>query len=303
MGFLGILFRFREKKSPDKLGLYPEAVHIDAMPERRYLWTSRILVIVGAISMSVTIMLACTVYLLLPQRGARPRLLQTNKFFSQLENSDPAEKKMPVMDLVTEQLIEKYIKLRHEIPESQSQLYNRWAMKSEFYWLSSVGVFQEFASKATSEQIIKFIKQGITRKVEMEWTRRVTGNLWQSQFHTIIRYPTFRIRSLSYGGLICGLTITTLIWKNATVWSKIPLDLKSPNIRSLMWELRKNPSAIWRRQRKSEKTIWLNKYPQTKSSAFLTRSAAVVVSVWTQLQQRHQSYVQFLPNLFSTNTQ
>mgnify|MGYP006975355906 CR=1 FL=1 len=124
MGFLGILFRFREKKSPDKLGLYPEAVHIDAMPERRYLWTSRILVIVGAISMSVTIMLACTVYLLLPQRGARPRLLQTNKFFSQLENSDPAEKKMPVMDLVTEQLIEKYIKLRHEIPESQSQLYN-----------------------------------------------------------------------------------------------------------------------------------------------------------------------------------
>ena len=189
MGFLGILFRFREKKSPDKLGLYPEAVHIDAMPERRYLWTSRILVIVGAISMSVTIMLACTVYLLLPQRGARPRLLQTNKFFSQLENSDPAEKKMPVMDLVTEQLIEKYSKLRHEIPESQSQLYNRWAMKSEFYWLSSVGVFQEFASKATSEQIIKFIKQGITRKVEMEWTRRVTGNLWQSQFHTIIRYP------------------------------------------------------------------------------------------------------------------
>lgn len=96
---------------------------------------------------------------------------------------------MPVMDLVTEQLIEKYIKLRHEIPESQSQLYNRWAMKSEFYWLSSVGVFQEFASKATSEQIIKFIKQGITRKVEMEWTRRVTGNLWQSQFHTVIRYP------------------------------------------------------------------------------------------------------------------
>ena len=162
------IFKYREKKSPDQLGYYPERVHVNAMPERRYLWTSRILVIVGAICMSVTIMLACTVYLLLPQRGARPRLLQTNKFFSQLENSDPAEKKMPVMDLVTEQLIEKYIKLRHEIPESQSQLYNRWAMKSEFYWLSSVGVFQEFASKATSEQIIKFIKQGITRKVEMD---------------------------------------------------------------------------------------------------------------------------------------
>lgn len=303
MGFLGILFRFREKKSPDKLGLYPEAVHIDAMPERRYLWTSRILVIVGAISMSVTIMLACTVYLLLPQRGARPRLLQTNKFFSQLENSDPAEKKMPVMDLVTEQLIEKYIKLRHEIPESQSQLYNRWAMKSEFYWLSSVGVFQEFASKATSEQIIKFIKQGITRKVEMEWTRRVTGNLWQSQFHTVIRYPDIPDPVVIIWRAYMRIDYNDIDLENATVWSKIPLGLKSPNIRSLMWELRKNPSAIWRWQRKSAKTIWLNKYPQTKSSAFLTRSAAVVVSVWTQLQQRHQSYVQFLPNLFSTNTQ
>lgn len=212
MGFLGILFRFREKKSPDKLGLYPEAVHIDAMPERRYLWTSRILVIVGAISMSVTIMLACTVYLLLPQRGARPRLLQTNKFFSQLENSDPAEK-MPVMDLVTEQLIEKYIKLRHEIPESQSQLYNRWAMKSEFYWLSSVGVFRNLPAKQPLSKLSNSSNRALPEKWKWNGPAESPGICGSRNFIPSYAIPTFRIRSLSYGGLICGLTITTLIWK------------------------------------------------------------------------------------------
>ena len=33
------IFKYREKKSPDQLGFYPEKVHVSAMPERRYLWT------------------------------------------------------------------------------------------------------------------------------------------------------------------------------------------------------------------------------------------------------------------------
>ena len=66
------IFKYKEKESPDKLGKYPEAVHVNAMPERRYLWTSRILVIISSISISLSMMLASTVYLLLPQRGAAP---------------------------------------------------------------------------------------------------------------------------------------------------------------------------------------------------------------------------------------
>ena len=70
--FFSKLFRYREKKSPDVLGLYPERVHIEAMPERRYLWTSRIMVIAGVFSICITIMLALTVYVLLPQKNASP---------------------------------------------------------------------------------------------------------------------------------------------------------------------------------------------------------------------------------------
>ena len=66
------IFKYREKESPDKLGLYPERVHVNAMPERRYLWTSRILVILAAISMSINMMLALTVYLLVPKERVSP---------------------------------------------------------------------------------------------------------------------------------------------------------------------------------------------------------------------------------------
>ena len=81
---LNTLFRYSEKKSPDKLGRFPERVDIAAMPERRYLWTSRLLVIFSAISICLTMMLASTIYVLLPQRGARPRLYNTNASFSKL---------------------------------------------------------------------------------------------------------------------------------------------------------------------------------------------------------------------------
>ena len=70
------IFKYREKKSPDQLGYYPERVHVNAMPERRYLWTSRLLVIISCLSISVSMMLASAIYLLLPQRGVKKDLLK-----------------------------------------------------------------------------------------------------------------------------------------------------------------------------------------------------------------------------------
>lgn len=189
LGIFNTLFRYREKKSPDRLGRFPEMVNIEAMPERRYLWTSRVLVILGVLSMCLTMMLAMTIYVLLPQRRTAARLITSNKYFSELENVEPLEKNARVSDLITEQHIEKYIKLRHEIPKSQADLLYRWSPDSEFYWLSSIGVFQDFSSKATYDVVSGFIKQGLVREVEMEWARPVNGNLWQVQFHTINTTP------------------------------------------------------------------------------------------------------------------
>lgn len=182
--FFSTLFRYREKKSPDKLGLYPERVNIEAMPERRYLWTSRILVILAVFSICLTIMLAMTIYVLLPQKTSKPELFSENKFFNQLEKVQPAERFAQAMDLITEENIEKYIKLRHEIPQSQAELMYRWNTSSEFYQLSSTGVYQDFIFQMNSEKINSFITMGLVRDVVIQWIRPINNQLWQAQFIT-----------------------------------------------------------------------------------------------------------------------
>ena len=79
------VFKYKEKSSPDKLGVYPERVHIKAMPERRYLWSSRVLVIISVFSICLNMMLSSTIYLLLPQRSSAPRLLYVNNKFNQMQ--------------------------------------------------------------------------------------------------------------------------------------------------------------------------------------------------------------------------
>ncbi len=188
-GIFDTLFRYREKKSPDKLGLFPEAVDIPAMPERRYLWTSRILVILSAISICLNMALATTVFLLLPQRGATPRLYRTNFDTYNLERIPPIEQSADMQDLITEQHIEQFLKLRHEIPESPAELYYIWSERSKLYWLSSFTVFGDFQKKATFTQINDFIIKGMKRKVEIDWIRPLTKSLWETQFRTLITVP------------------------------------------------------------------------------------------------------------------
>lgn len=188
-GIIDTLFRYREKKSPDKLGLFPEAVDIPAMPERRYLWTSRILVIMSAISICLTMALATTIFLLLPQRGASPSLYRTNPDTYKLERIPPIEQSANMQDLITEQHIEQFLKLRHEVPESAAELYEIWSDHSKLYWLSSFTVFGDFQKKATFTQINDFIIKGIKRKVVIDWMRPLTRSLWETQFKTLITVP------------------------------------------------------------------------------------------------------------------
>lgn len=182
--FFSTLFRYREKKSPDKLGLYPERFHIEAQPERRYLWTSRILVILCVFSLCVTIMLAMTIFLLLPQKKSTPSLYHMNTSLSELERTQPAETSADPMKLVSEYLISRYITLRHEIPYSQADLMYRWDRDSEFFQLSSIGSYQQFIYKMDYEQVGKLVQQGMARSIDIQWIKQLTPNLWQAQFVT-----------------------------------------------------------------------------------------------------------------------
>ena len=48
MSIFNILFSEIDESTNDKLGAYPEKVHVRAMPERRYLKTSRFLTFMAA---------------------------------------------------------------------------------------------------------------------------------------------------------------------------------------------------------------------------------------------------------------
>lgn len=208
------IFKYREKESPDKLGYYPERVHVNAMPERRYLWTSRVLVICAALSICVNMMLASTLYVLLPQRSAAPQLFQINKNFSQLEQVQPSEILMPVGDLVAEQHINEYIMLRFLISSDYDELLNRWGRGSTVYWYSSSPVYEDFAKNDVAYNVMQFREKGLQRDVEIDWTRPLSRGLWLVQFRTLDYLPEYNFPIVNLWRATLRIGFTTIPFKN-----------------------------------------------------------------------------------------
>ena len=191
------IFKFKEKESPDQLGYYPERVHINAMPERRYLWTSRILVILACISICINMMLASAIYVMLPQIHVAPQLFQINKYFSQLEQVQPMIVNMPVGDLIAEQYINEYIRQRYTITDDYDELLRRWSPGAAIYWFSSSQVYADFSKNDAEYYMMQFREKGLRRRVEIEWTRPLSRGLWQVQFKTIDTLPDQRVPSVN----------------------------------------------------------------------------------------------------------
>lgn len=179
------LFRFKEKESPDELGYYPERVHVDAFPERRYLWTSRLLVILAGLSICFNMMLASAIYLLLPMIEVSPQFYKINKYFDRMELIQKREIKFPVSDLVTEQYVRDYVVLRYTITDDYQEMLDRWSTDSTFYWCSAPMVYSDFESNEKESSLIMFRQKGIQRYVDVEWVIPLSRGLWQVQFKTV----------------------------------------------------------------------------------------------------------------------
>ena len=179
------IFKYKEKESPDKLGFYPERVHVDAMPERRYLWTSRILVIVACFSMCFNMILASSLYVMLPMRGSSPKLFYIDRYFNQVERMQPSEVIYPVSNLITEEHISNYIMLRYIITNDYDELAKRWAAGAYVYWMSSSTVFRDFRDYDVKYNLEQFKTKNMIRYVEIDWIRPLSRGLWQTQIRTL----------------------------------------------------------------------------------------------------------------------
>ena len=186
------VFKYREKASPDKIGAYPERVHIKAMPERRYLWSSRILVITAVFSICLNMVLASTIYLLLPQRSSAPRLLYINENFNQLQLLQPSEINVSAYTLITEEQIINYIMFRYLITSRYDELVSRWSPGSQLYWMSSPSIFKKFQESEARQGLQLQKLKGLERDVEVDWAHQIARGVWLVQFRTLDYYPNFR---------------------------------------------------------------------------------------------------------------
>ena len=177
------LFRYKEKESPDDLGAYPVKVHVDAFPERRYLWTSRFLVILTGLSICLNVVLVLTIYLMIPNIKVYPRFFNINQYFSQIEQVQPHIINYPVTDLITEQYLKEYLYLRYTITDDIEDLVSHWVEGSPFYWYSTPSVYQNFKSTEMKSNI-KMFHQGLRRYIDIQWIRPLSRGLWQAQFAT-----------------------------------------------------------------------------------------------------------------------
>lgn len=178
------LFKFKEKESPDKMGFFPERVHVDAFPERRYLWTSRFLVIVAGLSICFNVMLASAIYLLLPLLSVTPQFYTINKYLNQVEAVERRERRFPVSDLITEQHIRDYIMLRYSLEGDWEDIAQNWGKESDFFWYSSSSVYETFSVYEVTANYMQYQQKGLRRGVEIEWVRPLSKGLWQVQFKT-----------------------------------------------------------------------------------------------------------------------
>ncbi|MBQ8870835.1 MAG: hypothetical protein IJ019_05615 [Alphaproteobacteria bacterium] len=176
------LFKYKEKESPDQIGAYPEKVHVEAFPERRYLWTSRLLVMFSVLSICFNMMLASTIYLMLPQLSVYPTFYSINDYFSQIEVVQKSEVVFPVSDLITEKYIDEYLNLRFSIVGNVRDMKRRWAAGSAFYWYQTPDVYAQFIATDLVSAMTQYQKKKLQRYIEVQWIRPLSRGLWYAQF-------------------------------------------------------------------------------------------------------------------------
>lgn len=206
------LFRYKDKKSPDELGAYPIKVHIDAFPERRYLWTSRLLVILSGLSICLNMILVLTIYLLVPSVKVQPQFFNINKYFSQIERVQPRVLNYPVPDLITEQYIRQYLYVRYTMGDDAADLIEQWRTGSPLFWYSSPAVYSEFQSGEMQANIAGY-KKGMRRAIIIQWIKALSPGLWQTQFATYETTPGAQ-PSITYWRATIRVAYTSLQFPN-----------------------------------------------------------------------------------------
>ena len=182
------LFKYKENAQKDELGYYPEKVDVKAFPERRYLWTSRVLVILSCLSLCISMMLGSILCIMIPLKNASIMPLQIDYVKYQINRMQYSHYREYAGNLVTESVIAQYITQRYTIGDDIGELGHRYSENEFLHLASERSVWEEFNSKERP-YFESLQKQGIRRRVEILQGYPVSYNFWQVRFNTIDTYP------------------------------------------------------------------------------------------------------------------
>lgn len=190
MGILNFFFDNDKGDSPDVLGKYPEQMQVYALPERRYLKTSRLLAFFIFFSLALTILVAGGFAYYADRIDvniANRRVVNLYSIDSTRQVLIPAEyatKHVTALDLYTESILRQYIYNRHSVVWENNTMQQRWGPAGPVAIYSDrknvYGPFQMWADNLFSESRTK----GFVRDVHLYELKKIKPFLWEAIFDT-----------------------------------------------------------------------------------------------------------------------
>lgn len=180
----------KEKSSLDVLGRYPEYMQVRALPERRYLKTSRLLAIFILINLGITLCLAGW-YGYIAERVdvsiMTPKVV--NLFYIDTEQKrlrpvEHASKRIYATQLMAESLLRQYIQERHTIVWDNNKMTAMWGTGSFVQAISNPKTVGDALNRETHRELASSRGKGFVRDVHLYELTYLYENLWQGIFDT-----------------------------------------------------------------------------------------------------------------------
>ena len=208
----GILSVFSNKQatSGDHLEVYPQKMHVRALPERRYLKTARFLVICCILTMLFNFSI-CFFYIrdtkqihtfiYNPNPAVRNTFLYAMDYYN--KELKPIQKKnryVSSVDLVGQSLITDFLTLRYELVPNIEEMQRRWSQNGKLASFLTEKKYEEMKETELSEKFT-LLRQGITQKVYIYSIQPLNGS-WNANFYEAV-FDVFSLKENVYGAEIC----------------------------------------------------------------------------------------------------
>ena len=175
------VFIYRPEASNDQLGAYPERMHVEALPERRYLKTTRFLVIASLLSL--TFNFAMTFIFIRNARNVEAIVENSNSqdtylyyldyYRKELQPLQKTYRYLSVMDLVFQNLISDYLNQRFQITLNKGEMNAKWGVAGKVYAYAHQLYENEFLP--TVDESLNLMNRGITQEIYIYDIKNLNG--------------------------------------------------------------------------------------------------------------------------------